>query len=258
MEDNLKLLKATFAACTLSELDALARAAYRAAGAPVDWIDRLCRWEIDRRGNRLASHLDDPTLIAALRTLSLVDDGRAVLDAGAIRPTEIVQKMKATQSTPAVRALLDAIEQLLTGKTEAAAKLGGPAAVAGDPRDEPERLPANLSGKLKFVATIDWQIKSTRGSAEPLDPRLMPLIQAIAETGSLAAAVSRCGISYRAGWGVMRECRAKLGGPLIESRLGQGSALTSLGQRLLHGHKAATEELERFQDEISFDIAGSA
>jgi molybdate transport repressor ModE-like protein len=54
---------------------------------------------------------------------------------------------------------------------------------------------------MQLVPALTWTI----AGAEPIDHRLLPLLMAIAEDGSLAAAVSRCGLSYRAAWGVLKD-----------------------------------------------------
>ncbi|MEX2238414.1 MAG: LysR family transcriptional regulator [Dehalococcoidia bacterium] len=63
------------------------------------------------------------------------------------------------------------------------------------------------------------------------------LLRQIKETGSLAEAAERMGLSYRRAWGKVREIEGNLGGKLIESaRGGAGGGrtrLTPLGERML-------------------------
>ena len=56
---------------------------------------------------------------------------------------------------------------------------------------------------MRIVPSLVWTLASD--PAEPLDPRLVPLLQAIAASGSLAAAVTRRGLSYRAAWGMLKD-----------------------------------------------------
>jgi molybdate transport system regulatory protein len=79
------------------------------------------------------------------------------------------------------------------------------------------------------------------------------LLQHVAETGSLAEAAQRMGLSYRRAWGKVREIEGNLGLKLIESEAGGigggGSRLTAEGERLVglyHRFRRAMErDLER-------------
>ena len=55
---------------------------------------------------------------------------------------------------------------------------------------------------MRLVPQLVWKIAD---SGTSLDPRLLPLLEAIAATGSLSAAVAACGLSYRAAWGLLRD-----------------------------------------------------
>ena len=63
------------------------------------------------------------------------------------------------------------------------------------------------------------------------------LLRHIAETGSLADAAQRMGLSYRRAWGKVREMEANLGVRLVQSEVGGpgggGSRLTPEGERLV-------------------------
>lgn len=63
------------------------------------------------------------------------------------------------------------------------------------------------------------------------------LLRHIAETGSLAEAAQRIGLSYRRAWGKVREIEENLGWRLVETEVGGsgggGSRLTDEGERLV-------------------------
>jgi molybdate transport system regulatory protein len=63
------------------------------------------------------------------------------------------------------------------------------------------------------------------------------LLQHIAETGSLAEAARRMGLSYRRAWGKIREIESNLGVRLVESEVGGrgggGTHLTHVGERIV-------------------------
>jgi len=84
---------------------------------------------------------------------------------------------------------------------------------------------------MKLVPKIVWEIDSS--PAEELDRRLVPLLQAIAATGSLAAAVASCAVSYRGAWGVLRDSQRVLGCDLVALQRGRGARLTDAGMRLV-------------------------
>ena len=96
---------------------------------------------------------------------------------------------------------------------------------------------------MRVVPALVWNLEGE--SVEALDARLLPLLQAIAASASLAAAVVDCRISYRAAWGLLREYQRKLGEPLVLLERGRGASLTPSGERLIGAERAATRRLAR-------------
>jgi molybdate transport system regulatory protein len=74
------------------------------------------------------------------------------------------------------------------------------------------------------------------------------LLRHIAETGSLAEAAGRMGLSYRRAWGKVREIEQNLGVTLVHSEAGGagggGSRLTAQGARLLALYDRFRERME--------------
>lgn len=106
---------------------------------------------------------------------------------------------------------------------------------------------------VKIVPHIVWKV--TDGTREQLlDPRLLPLLQAIAETGSLAAAVVKCQVSYRAAWGVLRVCRQHFSCEFVALERGRGARLTPAGKKLLQAHALAVRRLERLNHALSMEV----
>ncbi len=105
---------------------------------------------------------------------------------------------------------------------------------------------------------------SRRGETLDLEPRIklwvekdgalvlsdyrVQLLQHIAETGSLAEAAQRMGLSYRRAWGKVREIEKNLGVTLVESEIGGagggGSHLTRQGERLVALYKRFRQLME--------------
>jgi len=94
---------------------------------------------------------------------------------------------------------------------------------------------------MKLVPSVTWKFAGPAGA--DLDARLIPLLEAIAATGSLAAAVIEQGQSYRAGWGLLRDCQRELGVQLVELERGRGARLAAAGTQLLDAHREARRRL---------------
>jgi len=108
---------------------------------------------------------------------------------------------------------------------------------------------------MRVVPTLSWALAD---SAEALDARLVPLLAAIRTKASLAAAVSDRGMSYRAAWGLLRDYQHKLGTPLVELERGRGARLAPAGEKLLTGHRAATQRLERILPALAIELGSPA
>ena len=94
---------------------------------------------------------------------------------------------------------------------------------------------------MRIVPVVSWELVGDLN--EPVDPRLVPLLDSIAHTGSIAAAVARVGGSYRAAWGLLYTYERKLGVPLVQMTRGRGSSLTPLGKSFLDGQLEAATRL---------------
>jgi len=109
---------------------------------------------------------------------------------------------------------------------------------------------------MRFVPTLAWALEDE--SIETVDPRLLPLLDAIASSGSLTAAIAKCGISYRAGWGLLREYERKLGTPLAQLERGRGAVLSPSGKRLVDAQRKATRRLARILPSLAADVGKPA
>jgi putative molybdopterin biosynthesis protein len=80
-----------------------------------------------------------------------------------------------------------------------------------------------------------------------IDPRLLRLLAAIAEFGSLRHATARVGLSYRHSWELLGRLETSLGRRLVELERGRGARLTAVGAQLT----ATTFAIEqRFEPEL--------
>lgn len=77
------------------------------------------------------------------------------------------------------------------------------------------------------------------------------LLQHVAETGSLAQAAERMGLSYRRAWGKIKEIERNLGVPLVDSEAGGvGGGRTRLTPR----GRSLLARYQRFRAEVEADV----
>ncbi|WP_244816035.1 substrate-binding domain-containing protein [Caballeronia sp. Lep1P3] len=84
---------------------------------------------------------------------------------------------------------------------------------------------------------------------------VVPLLQLVAQTGSIANAASAKGLSYRHAWGLLREIEARLGGALITKSRGRGSVLSELGESVLRAERLCGDRLEAPLQAVANDVA---
>ena len=107
---------------------------------------------------------------------------------------------------------------------------------------------------MKLTPRLGWTVGTSPPA--PLPERLLPLLEAIARTGSLAHAVAQCDMSYRAGWGLLRECRQLLGVDLVHLARGKGGGLAPAGVHLVEAAAAASRRVARIAPPLAIDLAG--
>lgn len=113
----------------------------------------------------------------------------------------------------------------------------------------------HMTRAAKLLPDILWRTAGPR--ATPLDPRVVGLLEAIRQEGSLQRAVASAGVSYRAAWGLLAATNEALGAPLAILERGRGARLAPLGERLLAAHASAQSALAEAGAELSL-APGSA
>lgn len=78
-----------------------------------------------------------------------------------------------------------------------------------------------------------------------IDSRLLPLLRAVAKTGSLNRAVVAQGLSYRHAWGLIGKMERTLGRSLVVMQRGRGARLSPFSLKLLEADDTATRVIER-------------
>jgi molybdate transport system regulatory protein len=91
-------------------------------------------------------------------------------------------------------------------------------------------------------------LRVTVSDAFYVGPGRADLLEGIAETGSIAEAAKRMGMSYKRAWSLVQALNDGYGAPLVETQrggLGQGATLTPDGRSVLDAYRrmeAATRE----------------
>jgi molybdate transport system regulatory protein len=92
-------------------------------------------------------------------------------------------------------------------------------------------------------------LRDSAGHPIALGPGKADLLQAIADTGSIAAAGRRLGMSYKRAWGLVEALNNMFRGPLVDAAKGGsgggGAALTALGEEILRAYRALEAESAR-------------
>lgn len=89
---------------------------------------------------------------------------------------------------------------------------------------------------------LEPRIRILLGSSIAIGPGKAALLQAIGETGSIAAAGRRMGMSYRRAWLLTKTMNACFRGPLVDAAKGGigggGARLTAMGREVLALYRA--------------------
>jgi molybdate transport system regulatory protein len=92
---------------------------------------------------------------------------------------------------------------------------------------------------------LEPRIRILLGSSIAIGPGKAALLEAIGETGSIAAAGRRMGMSYRRAWVLTKTMNACFREPLIEAAKGGigggGARLTAMGREVLALYRAMEE-----------------
>lgn len=97
-----------------------------------------------------------------------------------------------------------------------------------------------------------WQLQSRDG--RQLLPRLVELLGAIHETGALALACRRIGLSYRYAWGLLKDGDALFGAPLVAMSRGRGAVLSPLAEKLVWADRRISARLSPLLDSLASEL----
>ncbi len=100
--------------------------------------------------------------------------------------------------------------------------------------------------------STQWELSADDGRR--LHPRLMELLRAVHERGSLAAAARAIDLSYRYAWGMLQEAGKLFGRPLLRSQRGRGTGLSALGERLVWADSRINARLSPTLDSLASEL----
>ena len=103
---------------------------------------------------------------------------------------------------------------------------------------------------LKVEIQPDWVLRQPDGDATPL-PALLALLTAVRDLGSISQAATKCGLSYRHAWGMLRDFEAHFGAELVSKVRGHGTALSPLAEKLIWADKRIRARLSPMLDSLA-------
>lgn len=95
--------------------------------------------------------------------------------------------------------------------------------------------------KLRHPGRLGLHLRIVLGDNYVLGPGKAELLSAIRDTGSIAAAGRRMGMSYKRAWSLAEDLNTIFEGPLVDAAKGGagggGASLTPLGERVLASYQ---------------------
>lgn len=103
--------------------------------------------------------------------------------------------------------------------------------------------------KVRHPDRLGLHVRVVLGGAVAMGPGKADLLTGIAETGSIAAAGRRMGMSYKRAWSLTEAMNTMFTAPLVDAAKGGagggGAALTALGQRILDAYRRLEQAAEQ-------------
>lgn len=120
-----------------------------------------------------------------------------------------------------------------------------------------------MNGAMAAKPNLAMRLRLNGPHGIVMGPGRADLLALIAETGSIAAAGRRMGMSYKRAWSLVESLNASFTAPLVETAKGGaahgGARLTALGEELLTAYRtlesaaqtAGAAALERFDSALA-------
>ncbi len=110
-----------------------------------------------------------------------------------------------------------------------------------------------MSYKFKARLNSEWVLEKPDGGVFSLS-EVLRLLEAIEVTGHIAGACKACRVSYRHGWGLLRNAETELGTSLVSTSRRQGSTLTALGRHLIWANRRLDARLMPTLDSMASEL----
>lgn len=114
-----------------------------------------------------------------------------------------------------------------------------------------------MAYRFKARLSSEWVLEKPCGTVLALS-EVLRLLAAVDAAGHIAGACKACGVSYRHGWGTLRNAEKHFEAPLIETSRRQGTKLTAFGQRLIWANRRVdarlTPTLESMASELQEEL----
>jgi molybdate transport repressor ModE-like protein len=115
-----------------------------------------------------------------------------------------------------------------------------------------------MAYRFKARFNTEWVLETASGASLALG-EVLRLLSAVDSIGHISGACKACGLSYRHGWGLLRNAEQEFGAPLLETLRGQGTTLTVFAQHLLWANRRIdarlTPTLESMAAELQEELA---
>jgi putative molybdopterin biosynthesis protein len=105
---------------------------------------------------------------------------------------------------------------------------------------------------FKVDLRYQWQARTDQGLI--IEPVLFKALLAVHETGSLAGAARKVGMSYRHVWGLMGKWERVFGQPVVTLQRGKGATLSDFGAKLLWAEQLVQARLAPELESVSHEI----
>ncbi len=105
---------------------------------------------------------------------------------------------------------------------------------------------------LKLAIEPHWLLM--KGGESHSLPRIIELLRAIEEEGSILAAARRLKVSYRHAWGIIRRANREFGSPLLDMARGRRASLSALGQKLVAADRRIQARIAPLLDGLASEL----
>lgn len=107
--------------------------------------------------------------------------------------------------------------------------------------------------KFKARLSAEWVLEKPSGAVLAIND-VLRLLAAIDATGNITGACKACELSYRHGWGILRNAEREFEAPLLETSRGQGTRLTAFGHHLLWANRRVDARLTPTLDSMASEL----